>query len=87
MLSAMATRVVSDDEAMRKIRDDPAGAQSLFQVTFYKAALEGWEISTAGGLRNAKMPNVEFGLTPLAAFAFCTAATIEFPYVKRREIQ
>jgi len=87
MFSALATRAASDDEPMRKIRDDPAGAQSLFQVTLYKAALEGWETSTAAGLRNAKMPGVKLSLKSLATFCFCTAAAIEFPYVERRQIQ
>jgi len=82
MLSALAAKLGSEAEALRQIRDDPAGARSLFQVTFYKAALEGWETSTAIGLKSAKIPDVELKLRALAPFSFCTAAIIEFPYVK-----
>jgi hypothetical protein len=83
MLAALATEGASEAQALRQIRDDPAGARSLFQVTFYKAALEGWETSTAIGLKSAKTPGVELKLRALAPFSFCTAAIIEFPYVKQ----
>src|SRR6266849_3469423 len=83
MFLALTEYPVSEDEAMSKIRADREGALSLFSVTFRRAGMGGYSVSSLRQLQLSEMPEIKLDsenfVCPLM-LNFYNTASMEYPY-------